>query len=116
MPINQILVHSESRAIIIGKLDSLESQQSGIPTYTKFAWAFMAMMGTLWEDIISNSQEITTFISKTRRFVYHYLYLRDNRRPERSDAYGQYMESVKAIHCWFQRIIQNYFPSYQLPI
>jgi long-chain acyl-CoA synthetase len=59
MPINQILVHSESRAIIIGKLDSLESQQSGIPTYTKFAWAFMAMMGTLWEDIISNSQEIT---------------------------------------------------------
>jgi long-chain acyl-CoA synthetase len=37
--INQILVHSESRAIIIGKLDSLESQQSGIPTYTKFAWA-----------------------------------------------------------------------------
>jgi long-chain acyl-CoA synthetase len=42
--INQILVHSESRAIIIGKLDSLESQQSGIPDIHKICVGFMAMI------------------------------------------------------------------------
>jgi long-chain acyl-CoA synthetase len=33
--IDQILVHSDSRAIIIGKLDDFESQQSGIPDIHK---------------------------------------------------------------------------------
>jgi long-chain acyl-CoA synthetase len=42
--INQILVHSESRAIIIGKLDSLESQQSGIPDIHKICVGPMAMI------------------------------------------------------------------------
>jgi long-chain acyl-CoA synthetase len=37
--INQILVHSESRAIIIGKLDILNPSNRAFPTYTKFAWA-----------------------------------------------------------------------------
>jgi long-chain acyl-CoA synthetase len=52
--INQILVHSESRAIIIG-LDSLESQQSHSDIHK--IGPYGDDMGTLWEDIISNSQK-----------------------------------------------------------
>lgn len=33
--INEILVHSESKAVIIGKLDDYEAQRSGIPDITK---------------------------------------------------------------------------------
>jgi long-chain acyl-CoA synthetase len=44
--INQILVHSES--IIILKLDSLESQQSGIPDIHKICVGLMAM---IWDAL-----------------------------------------------------------------
>jgi long-chain acyl-CoA synthetase len=41
--INQILVHSESKAIIIAKLDILNPSNRAFPTYTKLH-AFMAMI------------------------------------------------------------------------
>lgn len=53
--INQILVHSESKAIIIGKLDDYESQKKGIIDIPKICVELYGQSdGELWENIIDN--------------------------------------------------------------
>ena len=57
--IGQILEHSESKAIIIGKLDDFESQKDGIPNIHKISvGVFGRNEGDLWEDIIQDEQPI----------------------------------------------------------
>ena len=57
--INQILTHSESKAIIIGKLDNFKSQKTGIPDIHKISIAMYGENeGSLWEDIIAKQQQI----------------------------------------------------------
>lgn len=57
--INQILVHSESKAIIIGKLDKLESQKEGIPDIPKISVGLYGNSeGDLWENIVSNKERL----------------------------------------------------------
>ncbi|MCK0109360.1 AMP-binding protein [Flavobacteriaceae bacterium S0825] len=62
--INQILVHSESKAIIIGKLDDYESQKSGVPDIPKISVGLHGQSdGELWEELIkkhSPSESIHT--------------------------------------------------------
>lgn len=59
--INQILEHSESKAIIIGKLDDFESQKSGIPNIHKISvGAFGENEGDLWEDIVKTETPLST--------------------------------------------------------
>jgi long-chain acyl-CoA synthetase len=51
--INQVLVHSESKAIIIGKVDNFESQKAGIPDIHKISIGMYGETeGKLWEDIV----------------------------------------------------------------
>lgn len=51
--IHQILTHSESKAIIIGKLDDFESQKKGIPDIHKISIGlYNQVSGNQWEDII----------------------------------------------------------------
>jgi long-chain acyl-CoA synthetase len=102
--INQILVHSESRAIIIGKLDSLESQQSGIPDIHKICVGLYGDdMGTLWEDIISNSQEITNVYIQKPDDLYTIIYTSGTTGDPKGVMHtvNNFMESVKAIHSRF---------------
>jgi long-chain acyl-CoA synthetase len=102
--INQILVHSESRAIIIGKLDSLESQQSGIPDIHKICVGLYGDdMGTLWEDIISNSQEITNVYIQKPNDLYTIIYTSGTTGDPKGVMHtvNNFMESVKAIHSRF---------------
>lgn len=51
--IHQILVHSESKAILIGKLDNYASQKDGVPTNLKkiSVSAYGVEDGTTWEEI-----------------------------------------------------------------
>lgn len=57
--INQVLVHSESKAIIIGKLDDFESQKSGIPDIHKISIGMYGENeGDLWENIVDKEQPL----------------------------------------------------------
>jgi long-chain acyl-CoA synthetase len=102
--INQILVHSESRAIIIGKLDDLESQQSGIPDIHKICVGLYGDdNGTLWEDIIKNSQEITNVYIQKPDDLYTIIYTSGTTGAPKGVMHtvNNFMESVKAIHSRF---------------
>ena len=52
--INQILVHSETKAIIIGKLDNFQSQKTGIPDIHKISIGLYGEQeGKHWKNIVS---------------------------------------------------------------
>jgi len=56
---NQVLVHSEAKAIIIGKLDNFEKQKSGIPDIHKISVGLYGNNeGELWEDIILQEEKL----------------------------------------------------------
>jgi len=56
---NQVLVHSESKAIIIGKLDNFESQKTGIPDIHKISIGLYGNdEGDLWEDIVLKEEKL----------------------------------------------------------
>lgn len=57
--INKILVHSESKAIIIGKLDDFEPQKAGIPDIHKISVAlFGENEGDIWEELVEKNQAL----------------------------------------------------------
>ena len=57
--IHQILIHSESKAIIIGKLDNYESQRSGIPDIPKIGIGLYGTIETpLWESILEKYEPL----------------------------------------------------------
>jgi long-chain acyl-CoA synthetase len=59
--VNQILVHSGSKAIIVGKLDDFESQKPGIPNIPKiYINSYGDKDEVLWEDIVLHGQKIET--------------------------------------------------------
>jgi long-chain acyl-CoA synthetase len=98
--INQILVHSESSAIIIGKLDDLASQQSGIPDLHKICVGLYGDdMGTLWEDIISNGQEMTNIDVQKPDDLHTIIYTSGTTGEPKGVMHtvNNFMESVKAL-------------------
>jgi len=57
--VNQVLIHSESKAIIIGKLDNFEKKKAGIPDIHKISVGLYGNHeGDLWEDIILNEEKL----------------------------------------------------------
>ena len=59
--INQILEHSESKAIIIGKLDDFESQKAGIPNISRISVGLYGVEeGKLWEDLQKTQKPLET--------------------------------------------------------
>ncbi|MFD2824082.1 AMP-binding protein [Lacinutrix iliipiscaria] len=57
--INQILIHSESKAIIIGKLDDYKSQKKGIQNIPKISIGLYGVEdGELWEDILLKEKRL----------------------------------------------------------
>ena len=58
--IKQILVHSESKAIVIGKLDDFASQKKGIPDIPIISVGLYGENeGELWETILENTNTIS---------------------------------------------------------
>ncbi len=56
---NQILVHSESKAIIIGKLDDFSAQKAGVPDMPRISIGLYGEdEGKLWEAIINDTQPL----------------------------------------------------------
>ena len=57
--INQILIHSESKLIIVGKLDDYENQKGGIPEIPRISVALYGQSdGQLWEDVVKDSSTV----------------------------------------------------------
>ena len=57
--IKTILVHSESKAIIVGKLDDFESQKAGIPDiHTIAVRAYGVEEGLSWEELVSQNEPL----------------------------------------------------------
>jgi long-chain acyl-CoA synthetase len=57
--IHQILTHSESKAIIIGKLDDFNSQKEGVPDIHKISIRlYDQTTGNIWEDLVSKFEPI----------------------------------------------------------
>ena len=73
--INQVLVHSESKAIIVGKLDDYESQKSGIPNMPKICVGLYGNNEEVpWEDIVSGGQVISNLYSQKPDDLYTIIY------------------------------------------
>ncbi len=64
--IKQILEHSESKAIFVGKLDDYENQKKGIPdNVQKISASFYGINdGLLWEDILENQKPLTNIVDR----------------------------------------------------
>lgn len=57
--IKEILIHSESKAIIIGKLDDYSTQQSGIPDIPKIGIKTYGINESVsWENLITENEEL----------------------------------------------------------
>jgi long-chain acyl-CoA synthetase len=61
--IKHILEHSESKGVILGKLDDYEEQKAGIPTdITKIGVRMQGMEdGDSWEDLVAKNEPMTQF-------------------------------------------------------
>lgn len=99
--IQQILVHSESKAIIIGKLDDFESQKTGIPAMHKICVGLYGEhTGMLWEDILLNEQEISPVYTQKPDDLYTIIYTSGTTGDPKGVMHtvNNLMESVKGAY------------------
>lgn len=60
--INEILIHSESKAIIVGKLDNYEAQRTGIPNIPKIGVSLYGVQEAYtWEDVVKTATDFQPF-------------------------------------------------------
>ncbi|WOD42630.1 AMP-binding protein [Hwangdonia lutea] len=98
--IQQILEHSESKAIIIGKLDDFESQKSGIPDIHKISvGAFGENEGDLWEDIIEKQDPLVTLPTIDANQLHTIIYTSGTTGLPKGVMHtvGNIMESMRVI-------------------
>ena len=73
--INQILVHSESKAMIIGKMGDLEAQKKGFTNIPQIAVnLYGANEGGSWESIVGSGKEITEAYQQKPDDLYTIIY------------------------------------------
>ena len=99
--INQILVHSDSKAIIIGKLDDYESQQAGIPDMHKICVGLYGdYKEMLWEEIVSKGEEITNVYIQKPDDLYTIIYTSGTTGEPKGVMHtvNNFMESVKGTY------------------
>ena len=58
--IAEIMSHSDSKAVIVGKLDNYESQKSGLEGFTKIGIkAYQVEEKLIWEDMVAQNEALT---------------------------------------------------------
>ncbi len=73
--INQILIHSDAKAIIIGKLDDFDSQKAGIPEIEKISVGLYGNKTPIhWEDIVLKGKEIESIYTPKPDDLYTIIY------------------------------------------
>lgn len=74
--VKQILEHSESKAVFIGKLDNYASQQGGIPADIKkiSISTYGVKDGIVWEDLIKTQSPISNPITLTSNDILTIIY------------------------------------------
>jgi long-chain acyl-CoA synthetase len=73
--IDQILEHSDSKAIIIGKLDNFEQQKTGIPDMPKISVELYDINeGDIWEDIVKNGEKIEPLYTQKSNDLHTIIY------------------------------------------
>lgn len=98
--INQILVHSESRAIIIGKLDNFESQKSGIPKISKISIGLYGEKeGDLWEDLLLKNDPLKEVCIQESENLHTIIYTSGTTGIPKGVMHtvGNFMESIRVI-------------------
>ncbi|MFD1614165.1 AMP-binding protein [Gelatiniphilus marinus] len=98
--IRQILEHSESKAIIIGKLDDYESQKSGIPNIHKISISlFGEGEGDLWEDIVKTQNPLASLPTINANQLHTIIYTSGTTGMPKGVMHtvGNIMESMQVI-------------------
>ena len=73
--INQVLTHSEAKAIIIGKLDNFDLQEPGIPNIHKISIEIYGeAVGQLWGNIIKTQEELENISLPDKDDLYTIIY------------------------------------------
>ena len=73
--IKQILEHSESKAIIVGKLDNYEAQKAGVPDIHKIGIkAYNIEENLSWEDLVDKNEPITDVRAQEKDDMLTFIY------------------------------------------
>jgi len=116
--INQILVHSDTKAIIIGKLDDFPSQEPGIPEMPKISIGLYGnTVGDLWENFLQNQKPLLELPKFNSEDLHTIIYTSGTTGDPKGvmHSVGNFMESVKALIELFDLEEQSKLFSY-LPI
>lgn len=98
--INQILVHSNSKVIIIGKLDDFNSQKPGIPDMYKISVGLYGENeGELWEDIIESQEPLQNIPNISRNDMHTIIYTSGTTGAPKGVMHtiGNFMESTSVM-------------------
>jgi long-chain acyl-CoA synthetase len=98
--IQHVLEHSESKAIIIGKLDDFESQKSGIPDIHKISIGLYGQNeGQSWEEIITNQVPIIEFPVIKSEDIFTIIYTSGTTGHPKGAVHtvGNFVESTNVI-------------------
>jgi long-chain acyl-CoA synthetase len=98
--IQHVLEHSQSKAIIIGKLDDFQSQKSGIPDIHKISIGLYGEdEGQSWEEIVLNQEPIVEFPTIKSEDVFTIIYTSGTTGNPKGAIHtvGNFMECINII-------------------